>query len=105
MERRSAGFLGEELTNSRHQIVRDLHEGLARVFVGGLVLGHSLLFSLALIMGEHPLDPLFVPSRWELALLYHDIFLRRRRLYVLSGFPFSSYAVMTNTLSGSGSGT
>ena len=51
----SPGFLGEKLTNSRDQIVRDLHGGVTGVFVGGLVLSHRLLFTLVFIMGDYPI--------------------------------------------------
>ena len=47
---------------------------------------------------------LFIPSGWKRVLAHCCFFLRRLRNAV-RGLPVRSYAVMTNTLSGSGSGT
>jgi hypothetical protein len=58
---------------------------------------------LLLVMGDHPVDPSLVPSFREFAL-FHLRFLCRLR-YAKSGLPRDSYAVITNMLFRSRSGT
>jgi hypothetical protein len=45
--------LRPQLVNGTHQVVRDFHEGLTGMFVGGFAFGHSLLFSLRLVTGDY----------------------------------------------------
>jgi hypothetical protein len=71
-------------------MVRDLHEDLPGVFVGGLVLSHRLPFSLVFVMRDHPLYTLFVLYKWKPILPYHDIFLPRRRLNALGDSPITT---------------
>jgi len=56
-------------------------------------------------MGENSFYPVFVPATGNLLFFMFFCLPRRLRRYALSGLPLNSYAVITKTLSGSGSGT
>jgi|GEM_PF-5453326 len=97
--------LREQFTNGWDQVVRNFHECLGWIFPCGFILRNGFLFCQCLIMIENPFDPMFIPPFWKFALHHYLRPPLRLCLYALSGFPFSSYAVITKTLFGSGSGT
>ena len=98
-------MLCDELPNHRDEVAGDLHQSLCRVLGRRFILGHRFSLGLLLVVRQDALNTRLVPPRWGLALPHRFPFLRRRLRYAISGWPFRSYAVMTNTLSGSGSGT
>src|SRR3990172_526363 len=97
-------MLRDEFANGGDKINRDLHRGVSSCFERRLVLGDRLFIALRLIALKETPDSGFIPSGRELALLRHG-FLPRRRRSARFAFGPSSYAVITNTESGSGSGT
>jgi len=96
---------GDELANRRDQFLWNFHNRLSSIFECRFVLGHRLFFRLLFIVREHAANSLLIPASREIALLHLLPFRRRRRRYGINGLPRRSYAVITNTLSGSGSGT
>ena len=92
---------------------RSLARGRALVFAAAVLWGTSatlarfvfrdrLLVRLLLVVGEHALHAFLVPARWVLCVC-HGFFRRRRSAF--KAFGPRSYAVITNTDPGSGSGT
>src|SRR5438128_834654 len=94
---------GQELADFGNEIDRDLHRRVGRRFERRLVLGHGLLVRLRIVMREDAADALFIPMFRKIRRLHG--FLRRLRRSAFNAFGPSSYAVMTNTESGSGSAT
>ena len=102
--RRSAGLV------FRHQLPHfwnEIHWHIDRRVRGALicsfVLGHGFFVALRLVMIEYLLDSAFVPTGWKV-LLVHCALLRLRRRARFAFGP-SSYAVITKTEFGTGSGT
>jgi hypothetical protein len=83
--------------------MRNVHYRFRRLNAG-FILRQSILFGLLLVMREHTPDFLVIPTRRKFSFAYCCFFLLRLR-YAASGLPTRSYAVITNTLSASGSGT
>jgi hypothetical protein len=103
---RSAILLSrDEFCNCGHESFRNHHYGLISPAKRGLVLGDGFLFGLGFIVFEHGLHTSFVPTLWKLILFLHLCFLLMRPRNATSGLPVTSYAVITNTLSGFGSRT
>jgi hypothetical protein len=100
--------LGEEFANLRNEFDWDLHRGMRRRFVRGLVLRDSFFVRLRLIMFEDTADPFLIPTLrklWLLHIYFLRIYFLRRRRSAFNAFGPSSYAVITNAEFGSGSGT
>src|SRR6266496_3362390 len=85
--------LGDHLPYGRDELDRDLHRGVGRRFVGGLILGDRFLVGLRLVMLQNTPNTLFVPSN-RILRLAHRLLLRRRRS-ALSALGPSWYAVIT----------
>jgi len=96
-------MLCDQFTHFWYEVMRNIHNGVGRLN-SSLVLRYRLVFSLLLVVGEDSANLLVAPSLWEFGLIHWRFFFLRFR-YAASGFPVNSQAVMTNTLSGSGSGT
>jgi len=86
-----------------YKLPGNTHNGFRRLDAS-FVFDESVLLALLFIVSEYAPDLLRIPSFWEILFAHCCFFLRRLR-NAARGFPVSSYAVMTNTLSGSGSGT
>lgn len=97
--------LRDQLTDLRHQFLRDLHHGERNVLVCCLVLGDGFLLCLFLVVVQDSVNTLLIPPWRKFAFLHLFPFLRSRRRKAINAFPVKSYAVITNMLSGSGSGT
>lgn len=91
-------YFGDELRGN-------IHHCCMRGIESCLILGDGLFFCLRFVVLDHASDTLFVPAERKLRFPGHDGFPRLRHLYASSGLPRRSYAVITNTLLGSGSGT
>ena len=99
----SALMLRDQLTHLRYEVVRNVHDRFGR-FNSSFVLRERFVLGLFFVMGEYAANPLLTPSLWKLALAHWCFFFLRFR-YAARGLPVNSQAVMTKTLSGSGSGT
>ena len=97
-------MLRNEFLYRRHKFIWNLHDGLIALLKGGFVLRNGFFFRLCLVVIQNSSDASFVPPFRKFGLRCY-CFLRLRRRYANSAFPVSSYAVMTNTLPGCGSGT
>lgn len=101
-------MLRDEFADRRHEINWNLHRRvrrcLERCLERCLVLSDRLLVALRLVVLKNPSNAGFVPTGRKLALLRQGFLLRRRRSARLALGP-SSYAVITNTDSGTGPGT
>src|SRR5580704_6773559 len=95
--------LRDQFADLWHELVRNIHYGFGRLNPC-FILRQSVLLSLLLVMGEDAEHLLFIPIGGELAFAHRCFFLLRLR-NAARGFPVRSYAVMTNTLSCSRSGT
>ena len=95
--------LCNQFPDLRHKLARDAHDCVGGLNTG-FILDQSILLALLLVISEHLSDLLFSPSFREVFLAHCCFFLLRLR-NAARGLPVTSYAVMTNTLSGSGSGT
>src|SRR5207244_7750294 len=71
--------LRNQLPNSRHQFVGNLHHCLGRFFKRCLVFCHSFVFGLLFIVGEHLQHPFFIPAWWKSVLSHRCPFRRSRR--------------------------
>lgn len=94
--------LRQQLPNSRNQFNRDFYSGVCRGLVRRLVLGNRFVVGLLFVVRNRALYPRFVPTSWIFVLLHDDFRLRRS---AFNAFGPMSYAVITNTDPGSGSGT
>jgi hypothetical protein len=97
-------MLRDELANGRDELERDFHSRVGGLLVRGLVFCDRLVLGLRLVVREDAADACLVPSRRKPALLAHCFLLRLRRSACFA-FAGRSYAVITNTDIGSGSGT
>ena len=96
--------LSNDLTDNRHQLSGNLYHGSPFLFEGSLIFSDRFLFRLCFVVGKNSPYSFFIPPWWKLAL-FHFCLLRLRRRYAVRTFPRNSYAVITKTLPGSGSGT
>lgn len=94
-----------QFPNLWDKIYRNIHDCSDRRVQSGFCFSHSLHLGLQFIVLEHSFYALFVPARRELGLFANTGFRRLRHLYASKGLPRRSYAVITNTLFGSASGT
>src|SRR5262249_30888223 len=99
-----APMLRDELADGGHKLDGDLHRCMRRFLVRGFVLRDSVILALRVVVREDAANARLVPSGRKSFLLAHCFLLRRRRSACLA-FVERSYAVMTNTDIGSGSGT
>src|SRR4029079_15828549 len=97
--------LCDKFSDGRDQLAGNFHDCLSRILICGLVIGNGLLFRLLFVVLEYSLHFFFVPTWREFTLFHLLPFLRKRLRYANNGFPRNSYAVITNTLSGSESVT
>ena len=95
----------DELADRGDERTRDFHHCLIRIPERTLIFICSLVLRLPFVVREDALHSLFVPANRELVLTHLFPRCRRRRRYAARGAPRNVYAVITNTLSGSGSGT
>src|ERR1041384_4080198 len=99
----SKAALRNQLPDFRHAVVRNVHNGL-----GGLdasfVLDEGIVFGLLLVKCKDPPSFLLVSSFWKIPFAHCCFFFLRLR-NATRALPLNSYAIITNTLSGSGSGT
>ena len=83
-------MLRNQFADDRDQFVRNLHHHVALVFKGHFVLSHGFFFSLFRVVGQDTPNSLLIPTRRKSALTHFCLFLRLRRRYATSGFPFNS---------------
>jgi hypothetical protein len=95
--------LCDEFAHFRYEFVRDRRYRFFGLYTS-LVLDQGLILGLILVVCQNRAYLDIVPSFRQLGFAHWCFFLLRRRK-AASGFPVNSYAVITNTLPGSGSGT
>ncbi len=95
--------LGDEFAHFRHKLIWDRHYRFRGLYTG-LVLDQGVLPGLFLVVCQNPAKLGIIPSGRQFGFAHWCFFFLRRRR-AASGFPVNSYAVIANTLSGSGSGT
>jgi hypothetical protein len=59
---------GDELPHGRHEFHRNVHRGMGRRIVGGLILRDGLLIGLGLVVLKDATDALRVPTRRDTLL-------------------------------------
>src|SRR5260370_6599899 len=94
--------LGDECANRWCEVRRHLHNDVRVGVESFLILCEGLFVGLILVVLEHPTDTLFVPT-WRRSAFVHDRLLSLRQS-AHKAFGPRSYAVITKTESGSGSG-
>jgi len=96
--------LSNDLADDRHQLDGNFYNGSASALEGSFVFSDSFLLRLSFVVGKNSTHSFFIPTWWK-TVVRHFCLLRLRRRYAAKAFPRNSYAVITKTLSGSGSGT
>ena len=107
-DRSTGSAFCQECSDGRHELDWDFHHGRRRRSVRRFVLSHCFDVRLRFVVIEHPLHAGLVPTWWESTPFLHgffrcDDFWRRRRAF--RALSPRSYAVITNTEPGVGSGT
>lgn len=95
--------LGDELSDFRYEFVRNAHYRL-RSLNPCFVFENGILLALFFVMRQYSPNPSVIPPVREFRFAHCCFFFLRRR-NAARGFPASSYAITTNTLSRSTSGT
>ena len=93
----------DQFPNFWNEINRHFDGRVSGAIECSFVLGYSFFVALLFVVIENTLDPVLIPTFWKV-FFAHRALLRLRRSALLAFGP-SSYAVITKTEFGMGSGT